>query len=203
LAWANPRVAGLRESWSQETGVRKAIAKKLPKGELTARQFDFAAKLKGWEEFGRVVSGELDKLGPGSFVLCHDYQQSAELAFYVRGQPKTYYAASHYQNNPGRLTQYDVWPDRDIGPGSPLVGRPAVFVCNTDKAFDDLTNAFDRVVGPAFLKRRRVLWMELMLPTVRAYNFEVREGTTVVRTFRYFLCYGFKGMTRRTDVTKH
>jgi 4-amino-4-deoxy-L-arabinose transferase-like glycosyltransferase len=203
LAWANPKVIALRESWQHAGGLRQSIAKKLPKNGINARQFDFAAKLKGWDPFGQVVSDELDKLGPGAFILCHDYQQSAELAFYARGQPKTHYAASYYHRNPGRLTQYDLWPDRDVSPASPLVGRPAVFVGNSDRATDELTAVFDKVVGPVFFKPRRLLGLTLSLPAVRAFNYEIREGDTTVRTFRYFLCYGFKGMTRRAGELPH
>ena len=203
LGWANPKVVALRESWLHAGGVRQAVAKKLPKNGINARQFDFAAKLKGWDEFGQVVSDRLDVLGPGAFVLCHDYQQSAELAFYARGQPKTYYAASYYHANPGRLTQWDVWPDRDLGPASPLVGRPAVYVANSDRPIEELTNVFEAVVGPVFFKPRRLLGIDLQVPTVRAFNYDVREGQTTVRTFRYFLCYGFKGMTRRAGELPH
>jgi hypothetical protein len=39
--------------------------------------------------------------------MCDDYMQTAETAFYVKGQPRTYYAGSYF-TDAKRFTQYDV-----------------------------------------------------------------------------------------------
>jgi undecaprenyl-diphosphatase len=142
-------------------------------------KIDFAARARGWKMLGNVVSDELAALGSGAFVLCDDYAQAAEMAFYVRGQPKTYYAGSYYESDPKRLTQWDIWQDRRLDATSPLVGRNAVFVGKGGPLPVDVQRAFDRVekLEP--------------IPVV------VRGAT--VKTFKLWRCYGFKGMRRSSD----
>jgi hypothetical protein len=186
----------LRQNWSAASGVRKTIAKKIPARGLTARQFDFTAKLKGWAEFGGVMSDELAALGDGSFVLCNDYQQTAEMAFYTRGQPKTYFAGSYWHDRPGRMTQYDVWPDRDLGPASPLVGKNAIFLGHHSRPFPDLLKAFDRVEGVLTPVERVVDGKPVRAMEHWAVVVPVARQGTVVQEFKYLRCYGFKGLTR-------
>jgi hypothetical protein len=151
-------------------------------GELpSARRVDPTARLKGWAEQGGIVSRELAALGPGAFVLCDDYQQTAEMAFYVAGQPKTYYAGSYFTGERRkRHTQYDVWPDRSLDPADNpgLLGRDAVYVgyYHDDDRGKDLRAAFDRVDGPHVL--------------------DITRGGVKIRTVRLARCYGFKGMAR-------
>jgi hypothetical protein len=143
------------------------------------------------------LSAELRNLGPGAFALCHDYQQAGALAFYLDGQPKTYYAASFYKTEPGRRTQYDIWVGDDLSPAGPLVGRNAVFLGRHDKPFPDLLDAFERVEGVTIQKPRLVDGQWVTRSEQRAVMLDVVDDGTKVRTFRYFRCYGFKGMTRR------
>jgi hypothetical protein len=153
------------------------------RSQSTARQFDFSARLKGWAEQGRRLSEPLRGLGPGAFVLCHDYQTTGEMAFYLDNQPKTYCAGSYFsEGRQKRYTQYDLWPDRALDPlewakhpeqAPDLLGRNALYVGWIN---DDVRNAFERVEGP--------------------FQFDiVRRGVTV-RTVRYVRCFGFKGMRR-------
>ena len=71
--------------------------------------------LVGWEELGKEVS----KLYTGKeLIFSHAYQISAELAFYVKGHPRTF--VFHTE----RKTQYYLWRDRL----SDYRGRDALFV---------------------------------------------------------------------------
>jgi hypothetical protein len=146
-------------------------------GELpSARAVDPTARLKGWSEQGALVTRELAQLRPGAFVICDDYQQTAQMAFYVAGQPKTYCAGSYFAGERRkRHTQYDLWPDRSLDPAQNpgLLGRDAVYVGFLP---DDIRAAFDRVDGPHVL--------------------DITRGGVKIRTVRFARCYGFKGMTR-------
>ncbi|HEX8911015.1 MAG TPA: glycosyltransferase family 39 protein [Humisphaera sp.] len=203
--WLNPKLLSLRQDWAGKHGFRGSVADAIPEDGVTGQQVDFAYKLKGWEELGGALSKELDALGPGSFALCHDYQQASALAFYLKGQPNTYYAASYYQDlgDRGRMTQIDIWPDRNLEPvlpggrPNPLVGKNAVFLGRHDKPFPDLLNAFDRVEGVMIDKPRQQpdgTW--IVKPEVRRIILPIEKDGLTVRQFRYFRCYGFKGMAR-------
>ena len=107
---------------------------------------DPLARLRGWRFFGKYVSDQLHEMGPGVFVFCDDYQQTAEMAFYLDGQPKTY-CAGPYFSDPKRLSQYDMWPDRRLDATSPLIGQNAIFIGKGSGLTppDDIKNAFERV----------------------------------------------------------
>ncbi|MFN3471540.1 MAG: glycosyltransferase family 39 protein [Aquificaceae bacterium] len=70
-------------------------------GRLLPPQRDFTKIGIGWSELGKVVS-QLRK-GEEKVISPH-YQISAELAFYVKGNPKTYCI-----NLGRRMNQYDLW----------------------------------------------------------------------------------------------
>jgi hypothetical protein len=146
-------------------------------GELpSVRRLDATARLKGWAEQGGIISRELAQLRTGAFVLCDDYQETALMAFYVAGQPKTYCAGSYFAGERRkRHTQYDLWPDRSLDPADrpDLIGRDAVYVGFLN---DDVRAAFERIDGPVQL--------------------DIVRGGVKIRTVRYARCYGFKGMTR-------
>ena len=143
-------------------------------GMPSARQVDPTARLKGWREAGAHVTGELARLGPGAFVLCEDYQSTAQMAFYVVGQPKTYYAGSYFSGpKRKRRSQYDMWPDRSLDPARrpEMLGGNAVYVGFMN---DDVRAAFERVEGPFYL--------------------DIARRGVKIRTFRYARCFGFRGM---------
>jgi hypothetical protein len=142
---------------------------------LSIRQLDPTAKLRGWEELAAFVAVQRESLGQGTFILCEDYQATAEMAFYLPGRPTTYYMGSWLKNNPKRHSQYDLWPDRSLDPqqNPDLVGKNAVYV---GWFKPDLHDAFERVE-------------ELPLLDIE------RRGAKI-RTFRVFRCYNFKGMQR-------
>ena len=156
----------------------RRISRPLLGREMPVRQLDFTAKLRGWEELGAFVSSELEHLGPGAFIVCEDYQATAELAFYAKGQPKTYYLGSYLREDPKRHTQYDVWPDRSLDPAEnpSLVGKNAVFV---GWFKPDLWDAFE--------------WIEELPPL------DIERQGVKIRKFRVVLCHNFKGMKRHAD----
>jgi len=146
------------------------------------REIDPSVRLRGWDALGREVSRELKSLSAGAFVLTDKYQTASELAFYVEGQPKTYYAGS-YAKNPrqrDRFSQFDMWADRTLEPDrTTLLGKDCVFV---GFLYDDTAAAFERVEQ---LPER--------MHKVRGVP---------VRVFRVWKCYGFKGMKRPEDSEK-
>ena len=71
----------------------------------TPRTIDPTYKLRGNAELGLRVKDELAKLSPGAFVVSDFYEQTALLAFYVPGQPKTYYCGSYKSFDPARHCQ--------------------------------------------------------------------------------------------------
>ena len=76
---------------------------------------DPAKILVGWEKLGKEVS----ELYTGKeLIFSHAYQISAELAFYVKGNPRTFVFHT------GRRTQYYLWRDKL----SDYTGKEAIFV---------------------------------------------------------------------------
>jgi 4-amino-4-deoxy-L-arabinose transferase-like glycosyltransferase len=176
------------------------LGKRVPKDGIDARKVDFTAKLKGWSELGDALSEEMKALGPGAFVLCEDYQQTAEAAFYMKGQPKTFYMGSYFRDDPKRQTQYDLWPDRTLEPPDGPIGRNSIYVGHTDQPTRDLREAFERVEGVTVIKDRVIDGKYVVRPEVRSIELNIVRDGVPVRTFRYFRCYGFKGL-RRTAKT--
>ncbi|HMB96256.1 MAG TPA: hypothetical protein VKK61_09480, partial [Tepidisphaeraceae bacterium] len=155
----------------------KATAKKGKPPKYSVADFDLLDRLRGWRMLGNDVSEKLQSLGPGAFVLCDDYQQTAEMAFYVVGQPKTYCAGPYFGK---RLSQYDMWPDRKLDSSSPLLGRDAIYVGKGGALPEEVANAFARVEKLPLLP--------------------VQVDGAQVRTFKTWRCFGFKGMQRSQEM---
>jgi undecaprenyl-diphosphatase len=139
------------------------------------------AKIAGWKQLGENVGQTLSTMQPGSFILCDDYMQTAETAFYTPGQPTTYCAGSYYVSDPKRLTQYDMWKDRWLTPTidgqpNPLLGGDAIYVGKGGEIPPEIPAAFERVEK-----------LPVLPVTVRGFE---------VRTFKLWRCYTFKGMSR-------
>ena len=209
VRWVNNKAAAWRTL--PGNGVRPWVGRHLPEDGIDVRAIDVGARAKGWQQIGDVFSDELadnvppkpfgvvrKPLGPNAFILCEDYQQTAQTAFYVRGQPKTYYAGSYYKDDPKRHTQYDLWPDRNLEPPNHLIGANAIFLGHSFRPPSDIAEAFERVEGDYLtVKRARRTWLwPLLVVEHRSINVEVVRDGLPVRTFRYFRCYGFKGMQR-------
>jgi hypothetical protein len=146
--------------------------KKLARAQVEMRQADPTAKLKGWKELGARVSREMHGLHQ-PFVLCEDYMQTAEMAFYVNGQPKTFCVGPYIRkiDDRKRRTQYDVWPDRSLAQPH-LRGRDAIYVGYMN---DTVRGAFASVE-------------ELPEEPI------VRRGQKV-RRFKVYRCRDFRGLT--------
>jgi hypothetical protein len=132
---------------------------------------DLMARLRGWHLLGEQVHDSLGQLAPGAFIMCDDYQQTAEMAFYVPGQPRTYCAGPYSVGK--RLSQYDMWPDRRLDRSSPLVGHDAIYVGKGGELPSEIISAFDRVERCPDLSI-----------SVRGVN---------IHTFKTYACHGFKG----------
>jgi hypothetical protein len=150
-----------------------------PKKQIHPSGFDPTARLRGRAEIGRRLGDVLSQMPRGTFILCDDYQRAAEAAFYVPGQPKTYYAGSYIADarKRKRFTQYDIWPDRNLEPGkTALLGRDAIYV---GWMMPDVRDAFMKVE--------------------RIPDVEIQRRGAVVATLRWWRCSGFKGMRRPKD----
>jgi hypothetical protein len=197
VRWVNTRAAEWRAR--KDNRLLAWLGKRVPKDGIDARKVDFTAKLKGWSELGDALSHEAEMLGDGTFVLCEDYQQTAETAFYMKGQPKTFYMGSYFRDDPKRQTQYDVWLDRTLEPPAGPIGRNAIYLGHTDQPTRDLRDAFERVEGVTVTKDRIVDGQYVVRPEQRALVLNVVRDGVPVRTFRYFRCYGFKGLKRTAN----
>ena len=163
---------------------------KRPDRALTPAKWDPTYKLRGWRDLGAYISQESEKLGPGAFVMCEKYDFAAEMAFYVKGQPKTFYVGSWFADpeRRGRNTQYDMWPDRRLDQRE-LLGKDAIFFGYGQKDADDSGAPAD--IAAAFQK------VEKLAP------FDVERAGMKIRTFRIWRCYGFKGMTKPAEEGKY
>lgn len=132
---------------------------------------DIAEKLKGWKQLGQRVSRELETLH-NPIVIGEDYQKTAELAFYVKGQPKTFCIGPYITRleDRKRRSQYDEWPDRNLAQPQ-LHGCDAIYVGYKN---DDLLRAFDSVEE---------------LPEEPIF-----ERGYKVRRFKIYRCKNFKGL---------
>jgi hypothetical protein len=152
---------------------------------IPPRQWDPTFRLRGWREFGQAISEQLATLKPGPMIMCEDYQSTAAAAFYVDGQPDTFYAGSWLQP-PSRLSQYDLWPDRRLDRPD-LVGRDAIYYGHDGVAGSGMPPA---EIVAAFASVEK-------LPDLKIY----REGLEI-RDFRLWRCKGFKGMHRAAVLKK-
>jgi 4-amino-4-deoxy-L-arabinose transferase-like glycosyltransferase len=137
----------------------------------------------GWENLGRFVSKFYNP--EKDFIFSNLYQISAEMAFYVKGNPQTY-VFNYYQ----RMNQYDLWEVKDfslflkwleganISPQKvfnwkPLKGKNGIFITPLGGVPKPIKESFKRVV-----------WRK---------EFPVRWRGEVVRVYYIFYLEGFKG----------
>ena len=144
---------------------------------LRAKNVDLEYKLRGIRDpFASTVAADLQQLPPGSFVLTEAYEDASQLAFYLPGQPKTYFAGS-YWTAPfpirRRWTQFDIWPDRALDQPE-LRGKDCIYIGTM--IYAPLASSFASV--------RR-------LPDI-----VVRVRGVEVTRFEVWRCTGFKGMKR-------
>lgn len=137
------------------------------------QRLDPTARLAGWQELGveadRAVAS-LAAQGP-VFIFSDSYQVASELAFYMKGHPKTFCV-----NLGRRMNQYDLWPGFED-----LRGYNALFV-RTDE--QDMPEALGKAFGR---------WEK--------ESVTLRTRQKRVMKFSIFKCYDFKGMAKRPPET--
>jgi len=141
------------------------------KHDVDVQTIDMTYKLKGWQQLGRRVTRELASLHD-PIVIGRDYMETAELAFYVAGQPKTYCVGPYITRleDRKRRSQYDVWPDRNLNQPA-LRHRDAIYVGYIN---DDILHAFKSVE-------------ELPDETIYQRGYKVRR-------FKIYRCRDFQGL---------
>ncbi len=157
------------------------VDRQFPNVRVRPANFDPSYKFRGIADpLATTVAAELARLRPGAFVLTEAYEDSAQLEFYLPGQPATYFAGSYWteverDGKPirRRWTQFDVWPDRDLSQPA-LRGHDAVYVGLA--TYPPLLQSFETVTP---------------LPDVTA-----AIDALPVRTWKAWRCTAFKGMTR-------
>jgi hypothetical protein len=144
---------------------------------LRAKTVDLEYKLRGIHDpLAKTVADYLQQLPANSFVLCEAYEDASQLAFYLPGQPNTYFAGS-YWTEPfpirRRWTQFDIWPDRALDRPQ-LRGKDCIYIGTT--IYAPLASSFDKVE--------------------RLPDIIVRVRGLEVTRFEVWKCKGFKGMKR-------
>ncbi|MBI5519066.1 MAG: glycosyltransferase family 39 protein [Desulfovibrio sp.] len=134
-----------------------------------------AHRLKGWDDLGRHMRTVADTRFPDPsrvFFMSDVYDITAELAFYVPGQPQAY--CLWWDGR--RMNQYDLW-----GGPKDKIGWDAVLVLRGDAPGVPpvVTEMFERVAGP--------------------YRHVASFRGEPVRPFYYYLCTGYKGLWPRQD----
>ena len=93
------------------------------------------------------------------------------MAFYVRGQPRTYCAGPYSVGK--RLSQYDMWPDRRLDRTSLLVGQDAIYIGKGDGMPLEVIAAFDSVQ--------------------RCEPLDIKAHGVIIHIFHFYRRHGFKG----------
>lgn len=96
-------------------------------------RMDPSAKLRGWSPAATEVSKIRAALESEAFVFSDSFQVSAEMAFYMQGNPVTYCI-----NLGRRMNQYDLWP----GPEK-YKGRTGIFVSTHNSLPAPVADAFE------------------------------------------------------------
>jgi undecaprenyl-diphosphatase len=139
------------------------------------RKLDPAVRLIGWVELGQRVSEVVEEMetetGRRPFIFSDRYQIAAELAFYVRQQPRVYNINLGRRNN-----QYDLWQDFDQ-----VAGMDAIYIKSAEEKIEP-------VVSRLFTRCEKV-------PTLHFY-----KKDKILRSFSIFKCYGFKGGLNKRKV---
>ena len=126
---------------------------------------DPTRRLQGWRELGEAVGALSQEMSRErhTFIFSDRYQITSELAFYVKGNPRTYNI-----NLGRRMNQYDLWEGFDN-----FRGQNAIFVTYDDgEAPPEIRAAFEAVEK---------------VETLQTFH----RGRPA-QTFSIFRCYGFK-----------
>lgn len=119
----------------------------------------------GWEGLGKFVSNFYNP--KTDFIFSTRYQICAEMAFYVKGNPKTY-LFSYYR----RMNQYDIWevknkelyfewlenknvPYKEVFNWEPLIGKNGIFVTLFSYPPKEIMESFEKLV---WTKKYDIIW---------------------------------------------
>ena len=119
----------------------------------------------GWEKLGKFVSRYYNP--KSDFIFSNLYQISAEMAFYVKGNPQTY-VFNYYQ----RMNQYDLWevkdfdlftrwlggekiPPREVFRWDELKGKNGIFVTYFKRPPERILKSFEKLL---WTKKFVVYW---------------------------------------------
>jgi len=119
----------------------------------------------GWEDLGRFVSKYYNP--ERDFIFSNLYQISAEMAFYVKGNPQTY-VFNYYQ----RMNQYDLWevkdfdlftrwlegekiPPREVFKWDELKGKNGIFISYFKRPPERILKSFEKLL---WTKKYVVYW---------------------------------------------
>jgi undecaprenyl-diphosphatase len=137
-------------------------------------KLDPSSRLRGWKELGVEISRIHDSMkNKGEvFIFSDRYQVSSELAFYVKGYPRTYCI-----NLGRRMNQYDLWPDMNsnafkIRSSGSTINAVFVRIDNVDMP-TEVAEAFEKY-------DKRLL--------------QVYDRGHLLREYSIFICYNFKGI---------
>jgi undecaprenyl-diphosphatase len=140
-------------------------------------KLDPSSRLRGWKELGVEVSRIHDSMqNKGKvFIFSDRYQVSSELAFYVKGHPRTYCI-----NLGRRMNQYDLWPD---------MNSDAAKIRQNKERMNNINAIFVRIdnvdmpleVAGAFERYEKKL-------------LQVYDRGHLLREYSIFICYNFKGI---------
>ena len=121
-------------------------------------------KLTGWKQLAKEVDKQRATLQEPYFIATDYYMITAELAFYCKNNPTTYYINA----GNSRMNQYDLWPGVDD-----MIGQNAIFVPR--KGIKNLIyDSFEHIENEEF-------------SITDIYDRELR-------TYKICKCYGFKGI---------
>ena len=182
LIWVNIPIVALAV-FLNAVAYYPPLLDKVGLGNLIPPKKDPTRVMVGWRKLGEEVSKYYDP--QRDFIFSNLYQISAELAFYVKGNPQTY-VFNYYQ----RMNQYDLWEVKDfslfvrwlegenIPPykvfnWQPLKGKNGVFV-----------SYFGRPPKPILKSFQKLVWTK-----------EVNIYWRGVKIYTYYIHYlkGFKG----------
>ena len=128
-------------------------------------------RITGWNQLASEVDSTLKDMPKPCFIATDYYMITAELAFYCKDNPTTYYM----NVGKSRMNQYDLWPGvQDI------IGQNAIFIPRKGIK-ESIYDAFDKVEFTEF-------------STTNLYGDKMQ-------TYKICKCYGFKGIDMQLSHT--
>ncbi len=139
---------------------------------------DPTSRLRGWKELGAEVSMIYNNISEKGhvFIFSDRYQVSSELAFYVKGHPKTYCI-----NLGRRMNQYDLWPDMNSDAANIRQNKDNTNTINAIFVRIDNTDMPSKVAEAFESSEKKLL---------QVYD----KKRHLVREYSIFICYNFKGL---------